>query len=289
MINLILLIFVLLMLFSASLAFKTFGASRMARKLSLHMGRAAAVRAATKGKTDAAKAKNNNRFAKKIIMVVKAGGGDPDKNKALFNTIAEAKVNNVPMDVIKRNIDKAAAADTADFKESLFEFMGAGGVGFLVNVLTDNDNRACNEINLVGKKANLKAANGGSVAFNYDKKSRLDVPAVLDEDAVLEMCLEAGVDDFELRTKVTGNPTDPAEEGNVVIYVDMTDMQALREQIIAAGHDGVKTQLQYVPKAGYKEVSDEDFEKNMDALEKFEGLDDVDSVDHDMDLSDLAQ
>ena len=93
------------------------------------MGRAAAVRAATKGKTDAAKAKNNNRFAKKIIMTVKDGGADPEKNRALGNVIAEAKVNNVPMDVIKRNIDKASAADTADYAESLFEFMGAGGIG----------------------------------------------------------------------------------------------------------------------------------------------------------------
>ena len=51
------------------------------------------------------------------------------------------------------------------------------------------------------------------------------------------------------------------------------------------GYKGTKTQLQYVPKAGYKEVSDEVFEVNMEALEKLEALDDVDSVDHDMDLS----
>jgi len=110
-------------------SFRSAGGPSRIRKSSLYMGRAAAVRAATKGKTDAAKAKNNNRFAKKIIMTVKDGGADPEKNRALGNVIAEAKVNNVPMDVIKRNIDKASAADTADYAESLFEFMGAGGIG----------------------------------------------------------------------------------------------------------------------------------------------------------------
>lgn len=71
-------------------------------------------------------AKNNNRFAKKIIMTVKAGGADPESNRALAVVLAQAKANDVPNDVIKRNIEKAASATTADFKESLFEFIGPG-------------------------------------------------------------------------------------------------------------------------------------------------------------------
>lgn len=136
--------------------------------IALFMGRAAAVRAATKAKTDGAKAKNNNRFAKKIIMVVKAGGADPEQNRALASVIADAKTANVPNDVIKRNIEKAGAATTADFKESLFEFVGPGGVGLLVNVLTDNDNRAASEVNLIGKKNKLKSGSKGSVSISKE-------------------------------------------------------------------------------------------------------------------------
>jgi len=251
---------------------------------SLYMGRAAAVRAATKAKTDGAKAKNNNRFAKKIIMTVKAGGSDPDKNRALGAVIAEAKVNNVPMDVIKRNIDKASMAATADFKESLFEFVGYGGVGLLVNVLTDNDNRAASDVNLVGKKNNLKSGSKGSVSFNFERKARLDVYSVLDEDKVLEICLEAGVDDFELRTEVNGCPLNPPEDGRSVLLVSMNDMSLMRDALIAAGHK-IETSIAAVPKAGTKQVSDEHFELNLAALAAFDALDDVDSVEHDMDMT----
>jgi hypothetical protein len=65
----------------------------------LFMGRAAAVRAATKGKTDAKKAKTNALYGKKIIMAVKQGGPDPNANRALADLIKQAKANSVPVDV----------------------------------------------------------------------------------------------------------------------------------------------------------------------------------------------
>lgn len=75
-------------------------AKNAARLTPLFMGRAAAVRAATKSKTDAKKAKINAVFGKKIIMAVKQGGGpDPDSNRQLGDVIKQAKANNVPVDV----------------------------------------------------------------------------------------------------------------------------------------------------------------------------------------------
>jgi len=63
-------------------------------------GRAAAVRAATKGKTDAKKAKVNALFGKKVIMAIKSGGSaDPNANRALADVIKLAKANSVPVDV----------------------------------------------------------------------------------------------------------------------------------------------------------------------------------------------
>lgn len=255
-------------------------------RLALYMGRAAAVRAATKAKTDGAKAKNNNRFAKKIIMVVKAGGsGDPEKNIALAKVIAEAKVANVPSDVIKRNIDKASMANTADFKESLFEFVGPGGAGLLVNVLTDNDNRAANDVNLVGKKHLLKAASKGSVSFNFERKARLDVSALIEEDQLLELCMTAGVDDYDLRTAIDGNPLNPSEEGKSVVFVGMNEMAPMRDALVAAGFK-LETSISAVPKMGTKTLSDEHLDANLAAITAFDALDDVDSVEHDINLTD---
>ena len=258
---------------------------RRKQTLNVHfMGRAAAVRAATKARTDGAKAKNNNRFAKKIIMVVKAGGPDPEKNRALAGVIADAKVANVPNDVIKRNIEKASSSSLADYKESLFEFIGFGGVGILVNVLTDNDNRAASDVNLVGKKHSLKPGSKGSVTFNFDKKAKLALNSVIDEEKLMELCLEAGVDDYDLRTEVDGNPTNPGEDGKCVIYVNMQDMAAIRDSLRNAGYQ-LETSIANIPKDGFIALSEEDFNANVAAIDAFDALDDVDSVETNIDFT----
>lgn len=251
----------------------------------LFMGRAAAVRAATKAKTDGAKAKNNNRYAKKIISAVKAGGPDPTVNRQLGVVIAEAKVANVPRDIITRNIEKASSATQADFKESLFEFYGHGGVGILVNVNTDNDNRASSDVNLVAKKNLLKPAATNSVAFKFTKKARLDVRSVINEDELMELCLEVGVDDYELRLEANGCPLNPAEEGHSSIFVNLNDMAVLRDALRAKNLE-IESKLAYVPNESFISVSDEAFEANDAALRAFEDLDDVDSVEHNIDMTD---
>lgn len=255
----------------------------VARRSVLFMGRAAAVRAATKAKTDAAKAKNNGRYAKKIINAVRSGGPDPEQNRLLAQVVAEAVRKNVPKDIIKRNIDKASE-QKVDYKESIFEFYGFGGVSLLVNVLSDNDNRASADVNLVAKKQNIKAASAGSALFNFERKSRLDVSKAIEEDTLMEMCLEVGVDDYDLRSEVNGCPLNPSEEGRCVIYVQGSDMAALRDHLRSLNYD-VDTSIAAVPKAGFMTISDEDFELNMAAIDAFEALDDVDSVEHNIDMT----
>ena len=88
----------------------------------LFMGRAAAVRAATKAKTDGRKAKINAIFGKRIIMAVKNGGGpDTDANTLLRDVIKQAKSNSVPVENIQRAIKRASEGAVGDFTESTFE------------------------------------------------------------------------------------------------------------------------------------------------------------------------
>ena len=271
-------------LFSSVQSFAITSSVNRQRCSTLFMGRAAAVRAATKAKTDGAKAKNNARYAKKIIMAVKAGGPDTEKNRQLAQVIAESKVANVPSIVITRNIEKASAAATMDFKSSVFEFYGFGGCGLIVNVLTDNDNRAAAEVNLVGKKATLKNAAMNSVLFKFDTKARLNVLKTIEEDKLMEICLECGVDDYELKTVVDGSPLSPQEEGQSSIFVDVKDMAALRDALKTSGFE-LETSLSSVPKEGFMAMSDEDFDKNMTVIDAFLALDDVDSVEHNIEMT----
>ena len=208
-----------------------------------------------------------------------------------LKVIKESKMNDVPNDVIERNIKKAGEANQADFDESLFEYYGHGGVGIIINVLTDKPTRAASDIQLVAKKQNLKDASKNSVVFNFERKARLDVelpekekgnnkqdpPPMLTEDILLELCLECGVDEYELNTRPDGSQFAPEEEGKQVIYVAMSDMLSLRDALSAARYK-VTNSLQYIPTAGVIDISEEDFEKNMDAIDALNELDDVDSV-----------
>jgi len=198
--------------------------------------------------------------------------------------IADAKAANVPNDVIKRNIEKAGSAATAAFKESLFEFIGPGGSYILVNVLTDNDNRASSEVNLVGKKQSLKPGSKGSVTFNFIKKARLDVTSLIDEEKLMELCLEVGVDDYELRSEVDGNPLNPSEEGRCSIYVNLNDMSHMRDALRSAGYI-VETSIKQVPKDGSVSLIDADFDSFLNVIDAFLALDDVDSVEHNVDMT----
>mmetsp|Transcript_29060 Transcript_29060/g.27858 ORF Transcript_29060/g.27858 Transcript_29060/m.27858 type:complete len:303 (-) Transcript_29060:117-1025(-) len=258
---------------------------RLTKGSNLFMGRHAVVRALTKSKTDGAKSKNNSRYAKKIVMAIMAGGGtDLEKNRQLGQVIADAKVNNVPRDVIERQLKKADGAAAIDYKSSVFEFYGFGGVGLLINVLTDNDNRACKDIAFTAKGSGMKPAAKGSVSFKFTTKARLNVQSFIEEGALMEICLENGVDDYELRSIVDGDPLSPQEEGQVSIYVDLKDMAVMRDYL--RGKDYVlETSMAAMPKEGNVSLSDDDFDQNMDAIDAFLALDDVDTVEHNIDMT----
>ena len=68
----------------------------------------------------------------------------------------------------------------------------------VINVLTDNNNRATSDVKSIISRRQAKMAEMGSVLFMYDRKGMIEVPAILDEEALLEAAIEAGVDDFTM-------------------------------------------------------------------------------------------
>lgn len=241
----------------------------------LFMGRAAAVRAATKGKTDAKKAKTNAYYGKKIIMAVKQGGSpDPVANLQLGMLIKAAKANSVPMDNINRAIKRATEKDAADFTESTFEAYGVGGASFIINVLSDNANRCTADVKSAVNKKGGKMAESGSVMFMYDLKGKVEINSVVDEEELMMAAIDHDVDDMEL---VEGD-----EEGTSIVYTDPKETGAMFEAVKAMGlEEGTKMSLSHVSKAPV-ECTEEDFEKNMAIIDALEELDDVDSVEHNM-------
>mmetsp|Transcript_10170 Transcript_10170/g.20239 ORF Transcript_10170/g.20239 Transcript_10170/m.20239 type:complete len:287 (+) Transcript_10170:444-1304(+) len=247
-------------------------------------GRAAAVRAATKGKTDARKTKIYGQFGKKIIMAVKEGGSaSPDANKALRDVISAAKKNNVPVDNINRAIKKATESASGDgFSSSIFEVYASGGASLIISVLTDNPNRAAAEVkNAVNKasKNTAKMAESGSVTYLYERKGRLEFEkGLVDEEKVMDVAIESDVDDFEFVTDTEVN----AEGTDVdVVYTSSSDLGSLRDGLVSAGSECNDASLCYKPMAPV-ECEEDDFELNMNIIDALEELEDVDKVEHNM-------
>lgn len=211
-------------------------------------------------------------------MAVKQGGSaDPNANRQLADLMKQARANSVPVENIQRAIKKASEEGGGgdDFKERTFEAYGHGGASIVISVLTDNDNRANSDVRSAVNRRSGKMAEQGSVLFMYDRKGVLEVNSVLDEEAVLEAAIGAGIDDYELQ------PSD--EEGTSTILTDPKEVSAMLDAIKGMGIDeaGIKMSLAYVSKAPV-EVSEEDFEKNMNMIDALDELDDVDSVEHNM-------
>lgn len=162
-----------------------------------------------KALVDAKRGKLWSKLSKAIIVAAKTGGGDLDMNIRLRAAVDAAKAVSMPKDNIARAIKKGAGEPGANnFEEVLYEGYGPAGVAVLCEVLTDNRNRTAPEIRKLFDIANGKLGATGCVAWMFEKKGLILVPAdKSDEDTLMEICLEAGGDDvqregsnFEIRT-----------------------------------------------------------------------------------------
>jgi YebC/PmpR family DNA-binding regulatory protein len=258
-------------------------------------GRASAVREKTKSKTDLRKAKIYAQYGKKILMAAKGiGGGDLSVNRILAELVASAKRENVPADNIARAIKKgssASSASTDNYVESVFEcygFSSEGGGGsatFVINVLTDNGNRAAADVKSTVKKNDGKVAQSGSVLFSYDKKGCLKGTGKCSEEQLLEVAIDAGCDDMEFLpySSEDDDKDDDDEEvdGGGIVYVAPGDLSRMKEAMKAVLKLDPITSFVHVPKAPVM-LSDVDYEANLLLIEALEALDDVDSVEHNM-------
>ncbi|ADI37757.1 UPF0082 protein pc1328 [Waddlia chondrophila 2032/99] len=230
-----------------------------------------------KARVDAKKGKIFSRVAKEIISAVKVGGPDPKANPRLRLVLQKAKSQNVPNDIIDRNIKKATDADQADFDELTYELYGHGGVGIICDVMTDNKNRLASEMRIATNKKGGSIATPGSVSFNFDRKGVIQM--ALDhavEEELFNASIEAGAEEFE------------KEEGMFVITTDPTMLYEVKEAIEKLGFKCDEASLEMIPKVSV-ECDVETAKSNLELIEWLEEIDDVDVVYHNMILPDELQ
>src|SRR6201999_2929969 len=124
-----------------------------------------------KGALDAKRGKIFTRLIKEITIAAKGGGGDPDGNPRLRTAIAAAKAENMPADNIKRAIQRGTCElEGVSYEEITYEGYGPGGVAVIVDVLTDNKNRAVSEIRHAFSKNGGNLGESNSVSWMFTKK-----------------------------------------------------------------------------------------------------------------------
>lgn len=223
-----------------------------------------------KERADAKKGKAFSRAAKEIISAVKTGGPDPKANPRLRLAIDRAKAVNFPNDSIDRNIKKASSSDQSDYLEMTYELYGHGGVGIIVDIMTDNKNRTASEMRIATNKRGGALAQPGSVAFNFERKGVIQVEKTsVPEDDLFLAVTEAGAEEFDV------------EEELYMIVTAPENLYSIKEIIENAGGKCVEVELRYLPKNSVE--CDPDSEKANHALiEWLEEIDDIDAVYHNM-------
>lgn len=223
-----------------------------------------------KGRADLAKGKIFSRITKEIITSVKLGGVDTKTNARLRIALQKAREANMPNDNIERNIKKASSADQAAFSEVTYELYGHGGVGLLIEAMTDNKNRSASDIRIALNKKGGTQANPGSVMFNFDHKGVIQVlKKSTNEDTLFLAATEAGADDFE------------PEEDLFIITTAPDLLFQVKEAIEKLGIKIESSELQWIPKS-WIEPSPEDQKSNLELIDWLEALEDVDAVSHNM-------
>jgi YebC/PmpR family DNA-binding regulatory protein len=150
-----------------------------------------------KGAADAKRGKVFSKLIKEITVSARMGGGDQSGNPRLRAAILAAKAENMPKDNIDRAIKKGTGdLEGAAYEETVYEGYGPGGVAILVQVLTDNKNRTVSDVRHIFTKNGGNMGEAGSVAWLFDKKGLVVFDkGKVDEEALMEWALEAGVDD----------------------------------------------------------------------------------------------
>ncbi|MEM6852351.1 MAG: YebC/PmpR family DNA-binding transcriptional regulator, partial [Pseudomonadota bacterium] len=149
-----------------------------------------------KGRQDAKRSKLFSKLSKEITVAAKMGTPDPEMNPRLRLAVQAAKAQSMPKDNIERAIKKSQAGDAETYEEIRYEGFGPGGVGVIVEALTDNRNRTASDVRSTFSKNGGNLGETGSVSFGFDQVGAIEYAAEIgDEEAVLEGAIEAGAED----------------------------------------------------------------------------------------------
>ncbi len=230
-----------------------------------------------KAATDAKRGVLFTKLIREIMMAAKLGGADPSANARLRLAIDAARGKSLPKDNIERAIKKGAGTlEGAEIQEVTYEGYGPGGVALIIDAMTDNPTRTVADVRHKMSRAGGNLGTPGSVSFMFEKKGQIMIDASRhpDEDAMLELALEAGAEDFRREDDLYLVTTDPAS------------FHAVRAVLEAKKVVPTESELAMVPKNTVPVSGKENIESLFKLIEALEELDDVQKVWANFDIDD---
>jgi YebC/PmpR family DNA-binding regulatory protein len=219
-----------------------------------------------KGKQDKLRSKLFSKLSRDITIAAKQGVPDPSANARLRLAIANAKAESMPKDNIDRAIKKALGGEADTMEEIRYEGFAPGGVGLIVEVLTDNRNRAAANVRAVFTKAGGNLGETGAVSFMFDRLGEITYArAAGSDDAVMEAAIEAGAQDVA------------SDEDGHTIYSAFEDLGAVAEALEATLGPARSTAIVWRPKSEVPVAGDE-AAKLVKLIDGLEDDDDVQNV-----------
>ncbi len=220
-----------------------------------------------KSAQDAKRGKIFTKLIREITVAARMGGGDPATNPRLRTAIDKALSQNMPKDTIQRAINKGTGAQEGEaYEEVRYEGYGPGGVAVMVDCLTDNRNRTVAEVRHAFTKAGGNLGTTGSVAYLFAQMGVLNYPSGSDEDAIMEVALEAGADDVVTH-----------QDGSIEVLTAPDNFDQVRQALIDAGLEPESSEVTMRASTSVRLGAD-DAEKMIRLLERLEDLDDVQQV-----------
>jgi YebC/PmpR family DNA-binding regulatory protein len=233
-----------------------------------------------KARVDAVRGKTFTQLSRAIIVAVRNGIPDPAGNFQLRTAIDKAKAAGIPNDNIERAIAKGAGTldNNAQLEQIRYEGYGAGGVAIIVEALTDNRNRTAADLRAAFTKRGGNLGETGCVGWMFDLKGVCTLSGCIDEEALLEACLEGGADVYEL--------IDDAEDPGAEVFTSVTNLETLNATLRDRGFRISDAEWRWIPQNTVL-VSDPDQSKQLlKLIEMLEALDDVQTVTANFDLAD---
>ena len=227
-----------------------------------------------KGRQDEKRGKAWTRVIREIMVAARLGGGDVSANPRLRLAVEKAKAVNLPVETVKRNIDKATGnLEGVNYEEIRYEGYGIGGAAIIVDCMTDNRVRTVAEVRHAFSKYGGNMGTEGSVAFQFKHCGQLIFAPGTSEDKVMEVALDAGAEDV-----IAG------DDGSIEVLTPPTEFEAVKNALEAAG---LKPEIAEVTMRAENpiELTGEDAQRMQKLLDMIEELDDVQDVHHNAEMA----